>query len=88
MLLFLFFLHLTKYSQRNVKLSLYFFLLPCISSDFCLCIFVFLLLGVYDIYLCELYLLSLKIFIFVSFKNKFNLKKKKSHDFKKAGHHK
>ena len=49
---------------------------------FALCIFVSLLLRcpvVYDVYLfCELYLLSLKIFIFVSFKiNKWIKKKKK-----------
>ena len=39
MLLFLFFLHLIKYSQRNVNVSYYdfiFFLFPYISSDFCL----------------------------------------------------
>ena len=47
MLLFLFFLHLIKYSQRNVSMSHYdyiFFLFPFISSNFCLiclCFFVF-----------------------------------------------
>ena len=46
MLLFLFFLHLIKYSQRNVNMFHYdyiFFLFPFISSDFCfmyLCFFV------------------------------------------------
>ena len=38
MLLFLFLLHLIKYSQRNVNMSYYeyiFFLFPCISSDLC-----------------------------------------------------
>ena len=36
-----------------------------------LCFFVVRYLVVYDVYLlCELYLLSLRIFIFVSFKNK------------------
>ena len=54
-----------------------FFLFPYISSDFALCIFVSLLLRcltVYDVYLLwELYLLSLKVFTFVSFKiNKLN----------------
>ena len=51
-----------------------FFLFPYISSDFCftyLCFFVLRCLMVYDVYLlCELYPLSLKIFIFVSFKIK------------------
>ena len=77
MLLSIFFLHLIKYSQRNVNMSHYdyiFFLFPSISSDFCfmyLCFFVVRYLMVYDAYLlCELYLLSLKIFIFESFKNK------------------
>ena len=75
MLLFLFFFHLIKYSQKNVSMSHYdyiFFLFPFISSDFCfmyLCFFVVRYLMVYDVYLlCELYLLSLKIFIFVSLK--------------------
>ena len=46
MLLFLFFLHLIKYSQKNVSMPHYdciFFLFPYISSDFCfmyLCFFV------------------------------------------------
>ena len=77
MLLFLIFLHLIKYSQRNINMfhqDYIFFLLPYISSDFCftyLCFFVLRCLMVYDVYLlCELYLLSLKIFIFVSFKTK------------------
>ena len=39
MFLFLFFLHLIKYSQRNVNMSYYdyvfFFIFPYISSDFC-----------------------------------------------------
>ena len=75
MLLFLFFLHLMKYSQRNVSMSHYeyiFFLFPYISSDFCfmyLCLFIVVCLMIYDVYLlCQLYLLSLKIFLFVSFK--------------------
>ena len=50
---------------------IYFFPFSYISSDFCfmyLCFFVVRGLMVYDVYLlCELYLLSLKIFIFVSF---------------------
>ena len=71
MLLFLFFLHLIKYSQRNVNMSHYdyiFFFSFIFLLIFPLCIFVSLLiryLMVYDIYLlCELLLLSLKIFIF------------------------
>ena len=75
-LLCLFFLHLIKYSQRNVNMSHYdyiFFLFPDSSSDFCfmyLCFFVRCLM-VYDVHLfCELYLLSLQIFLCVSFKNK------------------
>ena len=46
MLLFLFFLHLIKYSQRNINMSYHdyiFFLFPYISSDFYfmyLCFFV------------------------------------------------
>ena len=63
MLLFLFFLHLIKYSQRNVNMSHYdyvFFLFPLILI-FCymyLCFFVVRCLMIYDAYLCELYLLS------------------------------
>ena len=56
-----------------------FFSFPYISSDFCFmlsCFFVVRCLMVFDVYLfCELYLLSLKIFIFVSFKDKFKKKK-------------
>ena len=75
MLLFLFILHLIKYSQRNVNMSHYdyiFFLFPYVSSDFYfmyLCFFVVRYPVVYDIYLlCELYPLSLKILIFISLK--------------------
>ena len=75
MLLFLFFLHLIKSSQRNVNTShydyIYFFLFTYISSDFLfmyLCFFVVRCLMVYVYFLHELYLLSLKIFIFISFK--------------------
>ena len=74
-LLFLFFLHLIKYSQRNVNMSHYdyvFFLFPYISYDFCfmyLCFFVVRCPVVYDVNrLCELYPLSLKILIFISLK--------------------
>ena len=53
---------------------IYLFLFPYIASDFCfmyLCFSVVRCLMVYDVYLlCELYLLSLRIFIFVSFRNK------------------
>ena len=53
---------------------IYFFFSLIFLLIFTLCIFVSLLLRVkwfYDVYLlCELYFLSLKIFIFVSFKNK------------------
>lgn len=49
-----------------------FFSFPFISSEFCfmyLYFFVVRYLMVYDVYLlCELYVLSLKIFIFASFK--------------------
>ena len=76
MLLFLFFLHLIKYSQRNVNMSHYdyiFFFSLIFLLIFTLDIFASLLLRClifYDIYfLCELYLLSLKTFIFFS-KNK------------------
>ena len=75
MLLFLFFLHLIKYSQRNVNMFHYdyiFFLFPYISSDFycmCLCFFIVRYPIVYDIYLlCELYPLLSKILIFISLK--------------------
>ena len=51
-----------------------FFLFPFTFSDFCfmyLCFFIVRCLMVYDVYfLCDLYLSSLRIFIFVSFKNK------------------
>ena len=73
MYLILFFLHLIKYSQRNVTChyDYIFFLFSYMSYDFCcmyLCFFV-VKVSVYDVcLLCELYLLSLKIFIFVSFK--------------------
>ena len=70
MLLFLFFLHLVKYSQRYVNLSHYgyiFFIFPYISFDFC---FMYLCFFVVRCLFCELHLLLLKIFIFVSFKNK------------------
>ena len=49
-LLFLFFLHLIKYSQRNVNMSHYvyiFFLFPYISSHFCLMYLCSLLLSVW-----------------------------------------
>ena len=66
MLLFLFFLHLIKYSQKLVCLSMiiyFFFSLICLLI-FALCIFVSLLLRclmVYDVYLlCEFNNLSLK----------------------------
>ena len=79
MLLFLFLLHLIKYSQRNVNMFHYdyiFFLFPYISSDFCfkyLCFFVVRCLMVSDVYLLpELYLLSLKYASLFHFKiNKF-----------------
>ena len=58
MLLCLFFLHLIKYSQRNVNVYDYFFFSLIFFLIFVLCIFVLLLLQ------C----LTLKIFIFVSFK--------------------
>ena len=76
-LLFLFFMHLIKFSQRNVNISHYdyIFLFPYISFDFCFMYLYFIIISclmVYDVYLlCELYLLSLKIFIFVSFKKKY-----------------
>ena len=76
MLLFLFFLRLIKYSERNVNMSHYdyiFFFSLIFLLIFALCIFVSLLLRClifYDVYfLCELYLLSLKTFTFFS-KNK------------------
>ena len=48
-----------------------FFLFPYNLQIFALCIFVVICLMLYDVYLlCELYLLSLKIFIFVSCKDK------------------
>ena len=86
MIISLLFLNLIKYSQRNVNMShcdYIFFPFPYISYDFCFISFVSLLLKwlvVYDVsLLCELYLLSLKILIFVSFKiNKFlKIKEKK-----------
>ena len=71
----LFSLHLTKYPQRNVNISHYdyiIFLFLYVSSDFCfiyLCFSIVRCLMVYNVYLlCELYVLSLKIFTFVSFK--------------------
>ena len=77
MIISLLFLNLIKYSQRNVNMShcdYIFFPFPYISYDFCFISFVSLLLKwlvVYDVsLLCELYLLSLKILIFVSFKIK------------------
>ena len=94
MLLFLFFLHLIKHSQRNVGMSHYdyiFFLFPYISSAFCFMYLSFVVrcLTVYGSYfLCELYLLSLKILIFVSFitnkENKNNAKKKRIRALKSA----
>lgn len=55
-------------------IMIFFFLFSYIASDFCfmyLCFFVIKCLMVYDIYLlCELYVLSLKTFIFVSLKKK------------------
>ena len=78
-------LHLIKYPQRNVNMSrcdYASFLLPYISSDFCfmcLCFFVAKDLMAYDVYLlCELYLLSLKIFIFISFEIDKLIKKQKA----------
>ena len=54
-------------------MTIYFFLFPYISSDFCfmhLCFFVVRCLMVYDVYLlCEVCLLSSKLFIFVSFRH-------------------
>ena len=50
MLLFLFFLHFIKYSQRNVNMAhydyIYIFLFPMFLLIFALCNFVSLLLGV------------------------------------------
>ena len=76
MLLFLFFLHLIKYSQRNVIMSHYdyiFFVFPYISY-FCLmylCFLVVRCLTVYDVYfLCELYLLLIKYSSLFHFKRK------------------
>ena len=74
MLLFLFFLYLIKYSQRNINMShydytyfsflLYFLILLHVSL-----FLVVRCLMVYNVYLlCELYLLSLKIFIFFHLK--------------------
>ena len=71
MLLFLLFLHLIKYSQRNVNMSHYdyfFFFFPIFLLNFSfiyLCFFAVmcLMLGVFVVMmsiLCELYLLSLK----------------------------
>ena len=84
MFVFLFFLHLIKHSQRNVDVSYgdyIFFLFPYISFDFCfmyLCFFAVRCLIIYDVYLfCDFYLLSLKIFIFVSFKKNFKGEKKR-----------
>ena len=65
-LLFLFFLHLIRYSQRKINMSHYdymYFYFPYIYSGFCfiyLCFFVVrCLMTSYDISLpCELYLLS------------------------------
>ena len=75
MLLFLFYLHLIKYFQKNVNMShydniffpLYFFWFLLYVSLF-LCCYVF---NGYDVYLlCEWYLFSLKIFIFCFIKKK------------------
>ena len=56
-------------------IMIFFFLFSDIDSDFCfmyLCFFVVRCLMVYDIYLlCELYVLSLKTFIFVSLKKEY-----------------
>ena len=64
MLLDLFFMHLIKYFQRNVNISIIFFLFPYISPGFCFlcfCFFVVRCLMVYDVdLLCELYPLSLQ----------------------------
>ena len=74
MLLFLFFLHLIKYSQRNVNVSYYDNIYIYFSLIFLLIFALYILVSVrclmfYDLYLlCELYLLSVKIFIFVSLK--------------------
>ena len=74
MLLFLFFLHLIKYSQRNVNVSHYDNIYIYFSLIFLLIFALYILVSVrclmfYDLYLlCELYLLSVKIFIFVSLK--------------------
>ena len=81
--LFLFFPHLIKYSQRTINMSHYdyiFFLFPYIFSDFCfmhLCFFAVRYLIIYVYLFCEFYLLSLKIFIFVSFKKNFKGEKKR-----------
>ena len=57
-----------------------YFLFSYISSDFC-----FRYLVVYDVYLlCELYSLSLKIFIFVAFKRKKEYRKKEWKELKKV----
>ena len=78
MLLFLFFLHLIKYSQRNVNMSHYHY----VFFSFPLYFFWFLLyvsvrhLMVYDVYLLyELYLLSLKYLSLFHFKLNFKNKK-------------
>ena len=74
MLLFLFFLYLIKYPQRNINMSHYviYFLFSYISSDFCFrCLMVYKCLMVYDVYLlCELYFLSLIIFILLQKQSK------------------
>lgn len=71
MSLFLFSLHLIKYSQRNVKCltMIIIFSFPLYFFWFLLYIYIFVrCLMVYDVsLLCELYLLSLKIFFFVPF---------------------
>ena len=75
-MLLLFFLHLIKYSQRNVIMSYndyIFFVFPYISY-FCfmyLCFLVVRYLMVYDVYLlCELYLLLIKYSSLFHFKRK------------------
>ena len=81
MLLFLFFLHLIKYSEKDVNISHYyiFYSFPFYFFWFLLYVSQFLYvkcLMVYDVYLLSaLYLFSLKIFIFVSFNNKLILRK-------------
>ena len=67
--------HILREMLICLTMIIYFFHFPYISSGFCFMychFFIVRCLMVYDVYLlCELYLLSLKIFIFVSTKKKF-----------------